>query len=158
LRTDAGPHEKENHVTVTIPPEVRLATLADKVEIAELPARYNHYLDKHKKDEFLALWSPDSVWDFGAAFGAAEGSEAIERLFDLVVQIFPRTCHVAGNVLIEVGEGTATGTCDAYAWAEDANGKEHITMASYDDRYVNVDGVWRIAHRTITMHTAPDFS
>lgn len=133
-------------------------TRADKLEIADLPSRYNHCLDKRKKDEFLALWAEDAVWDFGPPFGAAEGREAIERLYDIVLQIFPRTCHVAGNVLVDVGDGTATGTCDAYAWAEDANGKEHITMASYDDRYLLVDGAWRIARRTITLHTAPDFS
>jgi hypothetical protein len=144
-------------MSVTIGSDERLADLADRLEIAELPSRYNLYLDKRRKDEFVALWAADGVWDFGPPFGAAEGREAIDRLFDLFLQIFTKTCHVAGNVLVDVGDGTATGTCDAYAWAVDATGKVHTTLASYEDSYVVEDGAWRIRRRNITMHTLPEF-
>jgi uncharacterized protein (TIGR02246 family) len=145
-------------MTITTSSDERVAVLEAKLEIGELVAKYNRCLDGRNSAGFLDLFTEDGVWDFGAAFGAAEGREQLERLFDVLLQVFPETHHVAGNVVVEVDGETATAAVDAYAAATDTNGRQHTTFASYEDRFVFVGGAWRFARRTVTMHTPPDFS
>lgn len=144
-------------ITTSSDERERVVLLESKLEIAELVAKYNRCLDGRNKAGFLDLFSEDGVWDFGAAFGAAEGREQLERLFDVLLQVFPETHHVAGNVVVEVDGDTATAAVDAYAAATDTNGRQHTTFASYEDRFVLVGGAWRFARRTVTMHTPPTF-
>lgn len=132
--------------------------LESKWEIAELAARYSRCLDGRRKEAFLELFTESGVWDFGPTFGAAHGREQIERLFDIMMQLFTETRHLAGNVVVAVDGDTATGEVDAYAVAIDTSGRQHSTFASYDDSYAFDGGAWRIARRTVTMHTPPNFS
>ncbi|MGH9035570.1 MAG: nuclear transport factor 2 family protein [Acidimicrobiia bacterium] len=144
-------------MTITTSHDERVAVLEAKVEISELVARYSRCLDGRRTDEFLDLFAEDGVWDFGPTFGAAEGREQLERLFGVLLQVFPETHHVAGNVVVEVDGETATAAVDAFATATDTNGRQHTTFASYEDRFVHAGGAWRFARRTVTMHTLPTF-
>src|SRR5437660_7586151 len=95
------------------PPEVDSSRLADRLELAELRARYNHSYDQGDIDEFVALFAPDAESEMGpgnvvqgvaAIRGAAEeamrftagADDFVRHLSDIGVTAFVDDDHATG--------------------------------------------------------------
>ena len=125
--------------------------LADRFELAELRARYNHYYDSGQIAEFAALFADDAECEMGpgnVVFGVEAVREGAEKAFqfttgaddfvrhisDLGVSEFLDDDHAAGrsHVVLHIGR------------------QFHVVAAgTYHDRYVRVDGTWKFASRRV---------
>ncbi len=127
-------------------------TPEDLVEIhaiEQLKYRYVRFLDLKEWDEIERLFVPDATASYGGgAYTYADRAGIMAFLRESMASTAMLTSHKVHHPEIELtGPDTATGI-----WAlEDVvvHGDYGITIqgaAFYNDRYVKVDGDWRIAH------------
>jgi hypothetical protein len=125
--------------------------LADRFELAELRARYNHYYDSGQIVEFAALFADDAECEMGpgnVVVGVEAVREAAEKAWqftagpddfvrhiaDLGVSEFLDDDHAVGrsHVLLQIGRQFNV-----------------VAAGTYHDRYVCVDGAWKFASRRV---------
>jgi 3-phenylpropionate/cinnamic acid dioxygenase small subunit len=127
--------------------------LRDHVEIQELYARYNHYIDSDRFDEWVSLFTSDGVF---ASAGQCRGHEQLaafvrdraERQQDLT---FRGAQHWNTNLVLERDGDVVRGSCYLVRFAvEKASGaKNVVTLGRYEDELIRTDGAWRFARRTV---------
>jgi SnoaL-like domain len=123
-----------------------MPTLADDRDaIRSLMARYNHYFDGGKADEWAALFTADGVLDSGTPL---EGTDALAGFARSFSEAGMRARHVVVNEMIEVEGDKAT--CKAYFFLATGTPPQLAVSGSYDDELVRVDGEWRYVRRTFT--------
>ncbi|TDW24193.1 nuclear transport factor 2 family protein [Kribbella kalugense] len=135
---------------MTVVPEGTPAYVADRLAIQELVFSYNRALDKADEELFDSLWAPDAGWHFpdqSDGPGRLDGKAAILGAFRTFVTARRSTHHLTTNLLVTVDGDRASGRSKSYT-----SGRLRPSLASYDDRYVRIDGRWRFARRTITPH------
>jgi SnoaL-like domain len=125
--------------------------IADRFELAELRARYNHTYDSGQMAEFAALFADDAECEMGpgnvvvgveAVRQAAEKAwrftsgpgDFVRHVCDLGVSEFLDDDHATGrsHVLLHIGRQFNV-----------------VAAGTYHDRYVRVDGAWRFASRRV---------
>jgi ketosteroid isomerase-like protein len=127
-----------------------LESIAAKVEIAELQARYEWAIDEGRVDRLEALFTED-------AHLVLEPGDVDRRGRDDVIAWFREYCedwgwenrrHYLTNVQVMVDGDTAR--CRAYfLLTYEVHGRSRIGWGTYDDRFVCQDGKWRIAAKHI---------
>ena len=140
-----------------------LARLVAIEEIKQLKARYFRSIDTKSFDELRTVFAPDAVFDFSQAVydpvvGLPEGStapdpvEGLENIVEAVSEALKiaQSAHHGHVPEIEIlSETEATGI-----WPmEDIvlNGDfEFRGYGHYREKYINIDGSWRILHSKIT--------
>lgn len=139
--------------------ENTLSSIANRLEIIELTAKYAYRLDTHQLDLLMELWSDDSPVfdeeDFG--LGKSIGKKAI--LHHLETDIYgqnEKLCHLTTNhVIDELLESTASGTCHVFAQADVRAGGTSRATAYYKDQYVHENGMWKFSVRKVVPLTRP---
>ena len=128
----------------------RLTRLEDLQQIRDLKMRYARYADAGYDAEGLAsLFAPDAVWDGGALFGRAEGTEALRAHFAGAPAASPGPCTTCSPPSSPSTRTAcmppARGTCGspAPAAAARARSRQAWLAGTYQDTYVKLDGVWR---------------
>lgn len=137
-------------------------SIADRLDLAELIARYAAHVDSREFDEVVNLFTedaelvvPDPPDHLGPRHRHA-GRAAIGSVLDGVAA-FPLTRHTLAGELFQQGEGPddATGrvTGIAHHLAERAPGEatDLVWHLRYKDLYRRSAGVWRIAARSVTI-------
>ena len=126
---------------------------AARESIRDLVARYNANGDTGRFDAVLELFAPDAVMDV-AGLGVKRGHDEIRTIFtgtrdDTEFGEHPvYVRHVVGTHQIDVHDPSrATGR--AYYFVLTAVGLDH--WGRYVDEYRTVDGVWKFAHRRVTV-------
>ena len=121
-------------------------TSEDKVEIAELAARYNRAIDSGDAEGWAATFTEDGV--FEGSQGKVQGREALVHFVeDREQRATSQQRHWNNNFVIEGDGDSATLTCYLLLMS----GSEVAAIGSYDDVLRRVDGAWRFAHRTVTI-------
>ena len=122
-------------------PAVDPSTVADRLEITDLCARYAMHLSRFEVDELVELFLPDGTY---TAFGEVYGMD----LFAKLVSSAPR-----GQLIVNPPVITLNG--------DDAGGEQHYTftdqkthevrLAWYSDQYRRTADGWRFANRSTTF-------
>ena len=123
--------------------------LVEIEQIRQLKYRYVRFIDTKRWDDLTLLFTPDATASYGGGATECAGREAImEFLVTSMADESMLTSHKVHQPEITLtGPTTATGV-----WALDdvvvlgALGMTVRGASFYDDRYVKVDGDWRIAH------------
>ena len=115
----------------------------DRLEIAEVIARYCYAIDQRRWDGFVELFTEDCRLDFGEVMGVFEGRDGLRRFtttmsgLDLVMR------HYTTNVVVR-GEGERA-RADSYVLAITGSGAGRSQATGrYEDELVKRDGRWRI--------------
>jgi uncharacterized protein (TIGR02246 family) len=131
------------------PPRLTPDDLVEIERIRQLKYRYVRFLDTKAWDDLTGLFTPDATASYGGGATTLAGRDAIMAfLIGAMAGEDMLTSHKVHQPEITLtGPGAATGI-----WALDdvvvlgALGMTVRGASYYDDRYVTVDGAWRIAH------------
>lgn len=145
-----------------------LAMLLDYEAIRQVKARYCRLLDTKDWDGFTALFTPDAVMDVQEDTGnpPITGHAAIlEQVRSAVIDA--QTAHQVHSSEITLQGDSAdvvTAMQDRVVWAPGKcpipGGASITGFGHYTERYVRVDGAWKIAFLKLTrlyveVHPAP---
>lgn len=143
-------------------PDAALREIADRTLIRELMDRYGTVHDSGTPEQYADLFTPDGEIASGGRV-LVKGREALIRQAQRDHDRFGDTDangrwtsimrHLISNAQIEVtGDSTAEGTCYVTTVVRKGDvGPAILSISRYVDRYVKVDGQWRIAHREIVL-------
>lgn len=119
----------------------------DKVQIAELCARYARAVDDDDIDAWLATWSSDG--ELTAAFGSAKGTANLRALETRLQAGFSKGHrHVVANNIVD-GEGHEATATSYLIIFEREHVPSVIATAVYYDTLRNIDGVWKFFKRDL---------
>lgn len=119
-------------------------SIADRLDIQDLFARYCFLVDQGKADEWTALFSPDGVFDVPGLAHMA-GSAQIRQIAEMVASKSQgKWRHQITNLLAEPdGENGARVTM--YSLVTDWSGAGSVgTFNDYTGRLRKIAGQWRI--------------
>jgi hypothetical protein len=129
--------------------EQRIQRIEDRLEIAQLRAKYCHYLDDMQWNEFVDLFVQDGVFE---GLSKVSGRDAIMQFFSIgVPKIAERFWHFCTNGTIELDGDTATGRI-SMEYISVTDGVSYTSAGHYDDVMVRVNGVWKFKSRKITFY------
>ena len=121
-------------------------TTADRLEILNLAARYNHAFDSQQSDAWADTFTPDGI--FESSNGRAVGREEL-RLYNANREGATTRRHWIDNIVIEGDGDTAQLRC--YLWLIDiTKGGAPVTTGAYNDDLTRIDGVWKFTHRRVS--------
>jgi len=153
---------------------------SDRLDIAELLARYADVIDQREFSRVGEVFTPDARYDVSDfAMGVVHGAQAIAELWS-ASDSHPLAHHVTNIEISDhaedtadgddadegaadgddvdgsaVGEGTASGTARVRSRIIGVGAGGRVGSASYDDVVVKTADGWRIAERVVTLRT-PD--
>jgi 3-phenylpropionate/cinnamic acid dioxygenase small subunit len=134
-----------------------MTTTLEKVEVAELLARYSRCLDSGDVEGYVQLFAPDGVLD-GAA-GPRTGHEAIRQVARAIADALtaPGSAaagqrHISGPPLIE-GDDRQCEVRSSFMLLRQREGAEAFIRAvgEYTDTCVKIDERWVFARRHIQL-------
>ena len=127
--------------------ERRVQTLEDVEAIKKLKAHYCAGADERDEDKFVGCFTDDAVWD-GGNFGRHEGKPAIRAFFRSIPEILSYAIHYVMNPRIEVDGDSAVGHWYLLEPCTMVEGGAQAVwgIAKYEERYVRVNGEWKIQH------------
>ena len=120
--------------------------LADRDALRELRAKYSHYWDDGRANDFVGLFTDDCVFQM-ATQGMVEGREALRVAVAEVIHRVGFSIHFTSDEVSEfTGEDTAIGYC---RFAFHGGGTPNIEGAgTYHDEYRKTPQGWRFTKRT----------
>jgi 3-phenylpropionate/cinnamic acid dioxygenase small subunit len=125
----------------------------DRIEIAEVLARYANALDDRDWSRLASCFTPDATADYGGA-GACSGFTAIETLCRRALEPLDASQHLVGSIEVEVAGDEARARCalQAQHTRRGCEGGDHFTIGgSYRDCLVRTKDGWRIRHRELRV-------
>ena len=125
---------------------------ADKLEILELAARYNHAIDFGDGKAWADTFTPDGVFKGGGP-GPVQGREALAAFVGGFAQNMAGARHWTNNHVIDGDGDSATHTCYLNL-IQTKDGAKSVVTARYNDEVVKVDGAWKFASRTVNPDNA----
>ena len=122
-------------------PEIDPSTLADRLEITDLCARYAMHLSRCEVDEIVELFLPDGTY---TAFGEVYEMDVFPKL----IASAPRGQLIVNSPVITFN-GDEAGGQQHYTFT---NQQTHeVRLAWYSDQYRRTDDGWRFANRSTTF-------
>jgi uncharacterized protein (TIGR02246 family) len=126
----------------------------DELAVRNVVARVAQYADGPDVDAYVALFTPDAVWDMPGAprAGQAEiraGSE--ERRAAGQIGPGSNTRHVVSTTAVRVDEKHAVADSVWQFYVDTASAPRLQLMGTYHDELVRVGNEWKLAKRTITI-------
>lgn len=125
-------------------------SIEDQLAIQQLYARYNHAIDSGNAAGWAACFTPDGVFDSGAA-GNFKGTEALTAFATGFAQRL-KARHWTNNLVVDGDGSGAKGSC--YLMLLRLGDKEHptsiLTTGIYRDALVRGTDGWKFAARTVT--------
>lgn len=127
----------------------RLRRIEDRLEIADLRARYCHLLDDRRWPEFVDLFTEDGVF---SGLESVRGREEIRAFFtERVPKLAEAFWHFCTDGTIELDGDAARGRI-SLQYLSIKGGVSYVSAGHYDDTFRSVDGRWRFASRRITFY------
>lgn len=130
-----------------------LQEMSDRLEIADLLARYSHAIDDHDWDALDAIFTPDAHVDYTAAGGIAGPFPEIKAwLASVLPAAFSMTQHLAATTKLDLHGDTAQARTILFnPMTARTNGEGEAPMLFaglwYRDQLVRTPAGWRIAER-----------
>lgn len=123
-------------------------SVADRLDIQELLARYNHAIDSGDAAGWAATFAAGGT--FTSSGRTHTGTQALQAFAADFATRLPGSRHWNNNVVIEGDGDQATTRC--YLQLLKTGGSEPatlVTTAKYEDSLRRVNGAWRFASRTV---------
>jgi len=136
-----------------------VSELAARVEICELRHRYSRRVDDCQWDAWADLFTPDATCDYEGR-PPLEGREEIREFgASILDEEYRFTMHVPLLSVIDVQEGTATGSWYLILWYARPDGEAGWRLGRYHDEYRRVNGEWKFSGVGTVMyaHTGDSF-
>lgn len=117
----------------------------DRIEIAELLARYCHRVDHADTAGWLELFTPDGVFEVAGVM-RLEGHEQVGAMPGVVAQQGGgKWRHQITNIAVDAGEGDDLAQVTAYGLVTDwGNEGKPMTFSDYTITMNRASGAWRI--------------
>ena len=125
---------------------------ADRLEILELAARYNHAIDFGDGAAWADTFTEDGVFTGGGP-GPVQGREALTAFVGDFSQNMAGARHWTNNHVIDGDGDSATHTCYLNL-IQSKDGAKSVVTARYQDELVKVGGAWKFATRTVVPDAA----
>jgi hypothetical protein len=125
--------------------------LEDRAEIVDQMFRYARATDWLETDGHREVFADGCVFASPHS-GDVIGVDAVVEWMDSALAQFEATQHLIGNISIEfTGPESATAVSYVRAWHRyrDRSRPDMVLWGEYHDRWVNVDGRWRITERRV---------
>ena len=123
----------------------------DHLAIERLYSAYNQYIDKNRFDEWVALFAADGVLITSETFtGHTELANFIRQRAEQQNALpFRDAQHWNANLLLDMEGDVVRGSCYLVRFAVDraSGAREVVSLGSYQDKLVKVDGSWLFARR-----------
>jgi len=121
--------------------------------ISDLVRRYSDAVNRRDPAVWSGTFAPDASWRLGPE-RVVEGRAEILRLWTREMQKFRRVVQIVGDgsVVLDSGGRTGTGRWEFQEHAEREDGASSFMVAHYEDEYLQVDGQWFFANRSLVPH------
>lgn len=129
----------------------RLQELTDRLDIAEVLARYCVALDTRDWDLLQQVFAADAACDYGSV-GSPQGIPAIAAAIRGTIGDLDATQHLTGNVLVDLDGDRATASCyllSQHVRRGQEGGEEYLIGGRYHDELVRTPDGWRIRTRRL---------
>ncbi|MEY9211787.1 nuclear transport factor 2 family protein [Thermobifida halotolerans] len=130
-------------------------SVQDRLDIADVLARYCVALDSRDWNLLERVFTPDAVAAYGRV-GDPRGLPAIVGVVRASLEPLDASQHFIGTSLVEPdGEGGARGRTYLIAQHvrnQTPGGDQYVIAGTYVDRFVRTPGGWRISERRL-VHT-----
>ncbi len=120
---------------------------ADRLEILDLAARYNHLMDSRDPEGWAGCFTPDGVFDGGARLQANGRAELIAFMERLIARDIPAV-HWNNNIVIE-GAGDAASMTLYLLVIDLRDGPVATHFGVYHDELVRTPDGWRFQRRRL---------
>ena len=120
---------------------------ADRLEILDLAARYNHLMDSRDAEGWAECFTPDGVFDGGARLQASGRAELVAFMERLIARDIPAV-HWNNNIVIE-GSGDAASMTLYLLVIELRDGPVATHFGVYHDELIRTPGGWRFQRRRL---------
>lgn len=128
--------------------EERVSAIEDRLEIAQLRARYCHCVDQRRWDDLMDLFTDDV--EFQGRLDQVHGKDALMAYFERSSQAMEAFWHRSMNETLELDGDRASGA--AYFDAPCVvNGTAMLCAGRYEDAFVKRDARWLFSSRTMTF-------
>jgi hypothetical protein len=126
-----------------------LQEISDRLEITDLTVRYSHAVDTAQWQLLAEIFTPDALIDYTAMGGPRGGLEEITAFLRTMMPRFPAFQHLLANSSIVLDGDTAQARtmCHNPMVLPGESTRMMFCGLWYLDRFVRVDGAWRIAER-----------
>jgi ketosteroid isomerase-like protein len=126
-------------------------TVADKIFIQELIAKYNIALDNKNIDEWTNTWSDDGVWS--TPFGEAKGKAELKNMINQITNEFASgKRHVSTNIIIENAPNNKASAQSYLIVTEAKKTPEVVASGTYIDALKkDANGKWKFLHRRLEI-------
>lgn len=128
---------------------MNLETLLAEREIGRALYAFARAMDQRDWRAIASIMTEDATADMGT--GPLDGCQQVIALMRSFLDDCGPTQHLLGNLVIDVAGDQATSQCYVSDMHKGTGGMEHLTFSTlgeYHDRWRNIDGRWRMTHRT----------
>ncbi|MGE5596733.1 MAG: nuclear transport factor 2 family protein [Hyphomicrobiales bacterium] len=123
-------------------------SVEDQLEIQQLYARYNHYIDSGRAEEWADCFTADGR--FSSASGDFTGREALAGFAKGYAERL-KGRHWTNNLVLEATEKGARGSCYLILFALTGQQPPAAPLVTgiYEDELVRDGGSWKFTRRTV---------
>lgn len=127
--------------------------------IADLVHRYSDAVTRRDTAQWSSCWADDARWVLFAD-RTASGRDAIVGMFERAISALDVVVQNVLNGRVSVDGATADGQWYIMEHYRRATGETGLLLARYDDTYLDCDGRWLFASRTLvpSYQGPPDLS
>ncbi|HUD94927.1 nuclear transport factor 2 family protein [Sphingobium sp.] len=127
---------------------MNMAIMLAHYEIGRELTRFARAMDDRDWATLKGILTDDATADLGT--GMLAGSDAIIALIRQYLDVCGTSQHLLGNLIVEVDGDSATSRAyvsDMHLGPGDAPEPNFRTLGDYHDRWLRIDGCWRLAER-----------
>ena len=123
--------------------------VADRLAIRELIESYNAAVIEKDPAKWIANWAEAGVWNLGG--GDIEGKDRILESWLTIMAPYEHASVFAQPIFIQVEEEDGIAHWHTNERLKLYSGDEMLAVGRYKDRYVRIDGVWKIKQRDYSV-------
>ena len=123
--------------------------VADRLAIRELIESYNAAVIEKDAAKWIANWAEDGVWNLGG--GDIEGKDRILESWLTIMAPYEHASVFAQPVFIQAKGDEGTAHWHTNERLKLYSGDEMLAVGRYKDRYVRINGVWKIKQRDYSV-------
>lgn len=127
--------------------------LRDRLEIADVLARYASAIDERDWKRLATCFTPDAIGAYGPG-APREGYPAIEALCRATLEPLDASQHLVGSIEIRVEDDRARSRCSVQAQHIRrglSEGDSYLLGGTYRDDWIRTADGWRIRRRELRV-------
>ena len=126
------------------------SSIADRIEIEQLLARYTHAADIHPPEAMRDIFAADGRFHIEAMGIDVRGLDNIIHFFTEMRSQMAGMYHINTNLVVDIDGHTAT-AISYLSTLQSGPEPKIVSFSRYEDDLVKTPGGWRIQSRSIDM-------